>query len=483
MKKIYTRINNYKHNEYIILAIILISALILRIYKINNPVADWHSFRQADTASVTRLYIQNGINLLYPKYHDISRVQSGMFNPQGYRFVEFPIYNALNAITYKIFPRVTLEVWGRILSITSSLITAFFLYLIGKSLYDKWFGVYASAIFSYIPFNIYFSRVILPEPMAVMLGVVGLYFFILYSKSRTNRYLLIFSVLFALGLLVKPYIIFFGVVPLLWTLNEFKSEYKKKKWILFSLLIIFLPIILWRGWMSQFPEGIPFWKWTFNGDGIRFHPAFFRWIFDERLGYLILGVWGVVPFFFGLVNLKRKDWFILYLLLGNLAYVVIIATANVRHDYYQTITIPAIALTLALGIKKMFLYQGISRWKVFGIIIIILGFSFLEGWSQVREFYKIDHPEIIAAGSAVDRLTPKEALVIAAYNGDTAFLYQTKRRGWPVVELPINELIQEGAEYYTSVNLSDSQTQEFMKEFRIMEKTDSYVVMDLRMKQ
>ena len=117
---------------------------------------------------------------------------------------------------------------------------------------------------------------------------------------------------------------------------------------------------------------------------------------------------------------------------------------------------------------------------------LILTFSvfmvFVSGAFQVKEYYIIKHPEIIEAGKAVDRLTPKNSLVIAQYFGDTAFLYQTKRRGWPNVELPIDELIEEGAEYYASVDLSSSQTKEFMQKFITLEKTDSYVVLDLNEK-
>ena len=61
---------------------------------------------------------------------------------------------------------------------------------------------------------------------------------------------------------------------------------------------------------------------------------------------------------------------------------------------------------------------------------------------QVKEFYKINRPEIIVAGEAVNRLTPSNSLVIAPYNGDTAFLYQTNRIGWPVVDRPIEQLIE-----------------------------------------
>ena len=104
---------------------------------------------------------------------------------------------------------------------------------------------------------------------------------------------------------------------------------------------------------------------------------------------------------------------------------------------------------------------------------------FMTGLNKVKEFYRINHPEIMAAGVVADNLLPKEALVIAPYNGDTAFLYQTKRWGWPYRDRSLNELIEKGADYFVSVNFDD-QTNEAMEEFETIEKTDSYVIIDLR---
>ena len=50
----------------IIVVAILIGALAVRLYKFSNPVADWHSFRQADTASVTRNFVEKGIKYASP---------------------------------------------------------------------------------------------------------------------------------------------------------------------------------------------------------------------------------------------------------------------------------------------------------------------------------------------------------------------------------------------------------------------------------
>jgi len=77
-------------------------------------------------------------------------------------------------------------------------------------------------------------------------------------------------------------------------------------------------------------------------------------------------------------------------------------------------------------------------------------------------------------------LTPPDAKVIAPYFGDTAFLYQTHRFGWPQATLPIDQMIERlGASYYVSVNF-DQQTQQIMDRYQIVEKTKDYVVVRLK---
>lgn len=470
--------NKYTRYDVIIYAIILFLGLLLRLYKINSPLADWHSFRQADTASVTRLFVENGIDLLNPRYHDISRVQSGKFNPEGFRSVELPIYNALHALTVKFVPFLTFESVGRLLSVIFALITSIFLFKIGSHYFGKPVGKLTMFLYLVLPFNIYFTRVILPEPLAVMLGVIGLWFFVKYSEKKNLVDLILYASFMSLSVLVKPYMVFFNFYVIYFFVKEFgiKKFWFKKEVIILSI-IIFIPFLLWRIRISEHPEGIPFWKWTFNGDGVRLKPAFWYWIFGERVGKLILGVWGVYPLSLGIIN-NRKNPFLISLCFGMLAYVTIVATANVRHDYYQTLLIPLISILLALGFSELIESFRKVKWgflypaAIFVMMILISLF-------QVKEYYKINHPEILVAGEAVDRLTPKDSLVIASYNGDTAFLYQTKRRGWPVVELPIDELIAEGASYFVSVNLNDSQTIEFVNRFEVLEKTNTYVLLKL----
>ncbi len=471
-------------NQYLWLAAILIGGLLVRLYKINNPIADWHSWRQADTASVTRTYVEKGIDLLYPRYHDVSSTQTGFFNPKGYRFVEFPIYNAINAVLAKNLAFLSLEIWGRLLSIFSSIVSAYLLYLIGKRFLGSWGGILSAFFFAFLPFNIYFSRVILPEPMAVVFGLAAVWFFVRFIDSGKSWFLYFSGLAFSVSLLIKPFTIFYATPLIYLLLRKYGKKVVTDSKLFIKLLvfvdIVFVPFFAWRAWMGLHPAGIPFYKWVFNGDRIRFRPAFWRWIFGERLTGLILGFWGLIPFSFGLLDTKRKkSLFTHFFFLGIVLYMTVVATANVRHDYYQTLIIPAISLMLAQGTLYMWKSRKFNKKTIRPLLIFSLLIMLIVGVSRVKEFYKINHPEIIKAGQAVDKITPKDALVIAPYYGDTAFLYQTKRWGWPFMDRVVETLIDRGADYFVSVNLDDTRTQDLEGRFKTIEKTGEYVILNL----
>ena len=483
MSNLIKRVINLKHIEYIILSLLLVLGLLVRLYKINNPIADWHSWRQADTASVTRNYVNLGLNLLYPKYHDISKIQTGYFNKEGLRLVEFPVFNLFHYLLVKLLPEYSLDVLGRFTSVIFSIFSSFFLFLIGKRFLGKWGGLLSCFFFLFLPFNIYFSRVILPEPLCIFFSLFSLWLFIRYIDSEKVLYLFSSGIIFSLALLIKPFALFYAF-PMVYLVL---SKYGMKKIVATpNLLINFLifvdlvviPLLLWRSWIGKHPEGIPYFTWAFNGDLIRFRPAFWRWIFGERIGRLILGIWGLIPFILGMV-IKKKNYFGISLMLGAMAYLFIVATASVRHDYYQILIIPPICLLMAEGSLALWKNNIFNKWLARPILIFSIVLGFGMGWYQVKEYYKIDHPEIIAAGTAVDRLTPKNARVIAPYNGDTAFLYQTKRWGWPVVDDSIENIIKLGATVYVSVNLGSGDTKYVEGKYKTIEKTSQYIIIDL----
>ena len=466
-----------------ILVVILAVGFAVRMYKIDNPIADWHSWRQADTAAVTRNFVRYGVNLLYPRYDDFSDVSGrGLFNPEGYRMVEFPLFNLVHYTLREVFPFNTLEFWGRMTSVLSALASAVFIYLIVSRHASEKTAMLASFFYLLLPFNIYFTRVILPDPFMVTLYLVSLYFLDLWSVGSIFKFFLLSAFFGALAVMVKPVAIFFLGVPaawLFWKKYGFRFYRQKPLIILYSLYLV--PFLVWRTWEHRHPEGIPGSIWLLNGDHIRFKGAFFRWIFGERLGNMILGNWGILPLSAGIIAALSSGSYLLSWLAGAVLYLFTFASGNVRHDYYQIPILPAVSVMLALGVTALWKAEpsllGTLGKRTLALISVLFMLSF--SWYTLRGNYQINHWEIIQAGRAVDRLIPGDATVIANYNGDTAFLYHTNRRGFTNVPLPVKDLIDRfGIDYYVSVNY-DVATRDIMDIYTVVEEKPEYVIVRL----
>src|SRR3990172_8738706 len=117
--------NNRKRSTIItlLLCATFIPSVVLRLYKLNGPIADWHSFRQADTAAVARNFLKFGFDPLRPRSDDLSNIQSGFDNPNGWRMVEFPLYQITAAGLARVFGILPIEIWLRLVTIASSAAT------------------------------------------------------------------------------------------------------------------------------------------------------------------------------------------------------------------------------------------------------------------------------------------------------------------------------------------------------------------------
>lgn len=483
-----------KYN-FLFLILIVILGVVCRFYRFNNPIADWHSWRQADTSAVSRNLLQSGFDLLHPTYDDISNIQTGKDNPKGYRYVEFPIYNFFQAGLYKIFGLLTLEEWGRIVSIIFSLAGSIFMYLLVKKRSGRLPAFAVVFFYTLLPYNIYYSRAILPDTAMVTSSLGGIYFLDKFTTLKLEHsnfkafLVLTLSVIFmASALLFKPYAIFYFLPLAALVFTEFRWRTLKIWELYLFFMLTLLPIIWWRKYMLSYPEGIPANLWLLNGNGIRFRPSFFRWIFYERIIKLICGYSGSIFFIAGFPQIWKDKHNMLFLLsfpLSALLYVIVFATGNVQHDYYQIVIMPSVALLLGFGL--VWIYNLISRYTVGRgvwlyaptiVSILIVAISFGFSWYQVKDYFNINNWSIISAGKAVDRLIPKNALIVAPYNGDTSLLYQTKRKGWPSFEHSLPELIKMGASYLVLVNPNPADY-ELGKTYKIVSSSKDYVLFKL----
>ncbi len=474
-------------HHWVQLILILILAFAVRLYRIDNPVLDWHSFRQADTASVTYRYTQEEIDLLRPRYHDLSNIQSGQENPEGYRMVEFPLINGLIAAILTTFPHMDLVITSRFFSILFSILGLWALYWLIVQITDKKTALISTAFMAFMPFAIYYSRVILPEPFMLSFAILSLALFTAHLKQGRAIWWWLSCLTLSLALLLKPFVAFFA--PIYFTLLFLYDPqfYKKIKVYLYPVLAL-APLGAWRWWISNFPAGIPASEWLLNLDQIRFRPAWWRWLFWERLTKLIAGIGGIILAGF---NLLRRDRVLAILAswwIGIFGYFVVFAAGNVRHDYYQVLALPCLAFTLGRGTVLLheFLSNKLQAKTKFAaqistaVIIAIAAASLSFSWSQVKGFFNINQWEYHKAGREADQLLPPDAQVIAPAHGDTMFLFQTRRNGWPIGH-DISQKIEAGATHYVSTTF-DQEAQELEEKHITVKKTSDYIIIDLTQK-
>src|SRR3989344_747687 len=412
----------FKRIDFILLGVILLLALVFRLYKISAPLGDFHSWRQADTASVARNFATKDFNLLKPRYHDFSNIQSGLENPQGYRFVEFPVYNAIIAALWKYIPLTSLEIYGRLVTIFFSLSIIGILYYFLLKETGRIAAVAATFTYAVFPFFVFFSRVILPETTALaftFLALLFLYFFTFGKNKVRNTISYSLALLFfIIGVLAKPTVIFYSFSFL--TLFIIKYRWNIHKKILPYLFFI--------------ATAIPYGLWTLF----------------ERINNIILGGYLTVFFVLGFF-IKPKRYFIHSLWFSSLVYILVFQGGNVQHEYYQTLILPALAALIGIGVNLFAAHNKIfiSQMVTFLLIIGLFGFSFFISFYHVSGYFNYSQDQVNMARVVRD-LTKLNSKIVTDTLGDTTLLYLSEREGSPSVFKSLPDLKNDGYEYFVT---------------------------------
>jgi hypothetical protein len=469
-----------KKIDYLLALAITLLCFGVRLYKVDNPVADHHSFRQADTAAVARNFVKDGFNPLFPQSDSLLPLSEHQTpNPNRYFMNEFPLYNSIVAVVYKIWGINTTN--ARVVSVTFASIGVFFLYLVGKKLFDTKVATMAALFYAILPYNIYYGRVIMPEPTFICFSIVSFYLLLYFVEKPSLLRGLIFSIIFATAMLVKPYAIFLYIPFSYWVLATYGFSAFKKPMFYIAPIISLVPLILWRYHISFYPEGSFASMWLLNGSNIRFTGAFFRWLVFDRMNRLIFATGGFVLLFFGVAHsmLSKRGWLMLFWLISVFAYFSVFAMGNVTHDYYQLPIMPIGALLVSLGFFDIInrgktIIQKLSLGTLASILLVI---SLAFGWYEVRGFFNVNDWNMVEAGKRVDEITPKDAIVIAPYQTSPAFLYNTNRHGW-TMGYDIEKKIAAGATYYVSTSYDD-EAHALEKKYTLVEKNDKFIIIKL----
>lgn len=482
--------SNWLRKDTIIISLLLLMALTFRLYKISIPLADYHSWRQADTLAVSRNFVNEGFNLLYPKYDDLSNIQSGKENPQGLRLVEFPLYNAIVAFLYKLGQFIPIEIYGRMVTVSSSLIILSIIYYFVLREVHRLAALVSSLIYAVFPFFVWTGRIVLPETTALSFAFMSLFVLYLWSHENNNLksivLIILSSSLFSLSLLMKPMTIFFFISSAYLFYCKLKKHSLVKPDGYLFLVISLVPLILWRWHIANFPEGVPGSSWLLTSvntpeglQNIFFRPAFFRWIFFERINNLILG--GFLTFFVILgVLVKNRGGFLYSVLASSLAYLFVFQGGNVQHEYYQTLILPALAIFAGIGFYFIFSSAKyfIHRAYIYPVVIFLTFLSFGFSYFKVKDYYNYS-ADLVQIGKIVSTVTKKDDLLVTDTMGDTTLLYLSNRKGAPAEYKTLPDLKEFGYDYYLTMNKQKSEEIKLLDKFNVIFENDKFTLFRL----
>ncbi len=441
--------------DFLILTVILIVAVAFRLYKINTPIADYNSQYQVNAAAVGKNFITNGFNLLLPRYDELSSTASGLENPEGYRFTEFPLYSAIPAFFYKYLPITTYDVYARSTTIFFSLIIISILYYFGLKLHSRTAGIFAALIYAAMPYFVFYSRVVLPDTMAVALMLTSIWLLYLYFQSKSRNPFFFFTSIgmYSLAILTQPLTFFYTiVVSYLFVSTYLFDVFKKWQFYIFPLLGL-LPFIAWRIYMLQFPEGIPDTTGLITSiqsggtvENIFFQPVFFKMMFMDRIGNAIMGIYLISFFIIGAIS-KFKKKFHFSLLITTVLLLLILQAGNIQYEFFQIMILPTLALITALGIGYTISHPQIfNKVILYPTILVVIGFSFFISYNRVKDYY--NYPSDLAQmAKLITTLTSPEDKIVTDTNGDATLLYLSERKGAASIYKEIAELQQDGYSY------------------------------------
>ncbi len=282
----------------------------------------------------------------------------------------------------------------RLTSVLFSLITIYFVYLIGNKIKNKKIGVLAALFLAVNPLFVYFSQELRMYAMATMWLTIGFYFFV---KIKNSKYrisdLIIFNLMMALA-----FGTFYGSIFLIASFAIYFLI--KKEWKLFFLtnigtgliILILAPLLLIQIKHSKtMLMSVTNWSLAlgkvnlknllliplkFTVGKISFYPKF--------LYYLVGGISSLIVFGFVLKNKKTFNWLKIFLILPIVLGIIFSIKSPLLQYFRFLYLLPIMALILAVNIDKF--WQKIligGGFLIFSLMYLLNSNYYREDWKRV----------------------------------------------------------------------------------------------------
>ncbi|MFA6184792.1 MAG: glycosyltransferase family 39 protein [Candidatus Shapirobacteria bacterium] len=301
----------------------------------------------------------------------------------------------------------------RLSSVLFSLITIYFVYLIGKKIKNKKIGILAALFLTLNPLFIYYSQELRMYSMATMWLMIGLYYFIKIKNKKYNiRDLVIFNLMMGLA-----FGTFYGSIFLIASFTTYFLI--KKEWKLFWLtnigtglaIIMLTPLLLIQVKNSQIML-VQVTNWMLvlgkvNLKNLLLIPIKFgigRISFYPKVWYyLIGGIWSLIILGLVLKNKKESNWLKIFLVMPIILGILFSIKSPLLQYFRFLYLVPIMALVLAINCDKN--WQKIltgGGFLIFSLMYLLNPNYYREDWKSVVGHISDDRSQVYMISSFSD---------------------------------------------------------------------------------
>lgn len=416
----------------LLLIAILTLGFMARAATYRSPLFDFHSWRQADTATIARNFAEERFNPLYP--------QVDWRGGQLYGFVEtgFELHAFAVAALSKLFgfsPSL-----GRLLNASLFPFAALLLFRFVRFRYGDAAALAGAFIYSLgLPLTMFIDRAFMNESLLALLSIACLWAAQAYcARARVGdlAILLTASVLIAV---VKPtYLIVWGPVAGLF-LERFgmAALVRWELWLVCALTVASGTLWFWHARNISELTGLSFGlsDKLMNADVLLSPEYPFK--VARRLVKDILGPVGAVfaPIG-GVIALRRGKLAEALGILTFAVYLVVVAAGNFHHNYYQLPVVPIATVLASLGIVgTVTTLSGRYHWHwtkgltVYSAILWVAAMSTLIRSVSAHNWYEQDRSRLRLCEDLKPQLADTDRLVFVNEQSPD-MLFCLDRKGW-----------------------------------------------------
>jgi hypothetical protein len=480
--------------EIILLLALLSFGLSLRLIKISQPFVDHWSWRQADVAMIAENFYRYGFNIFYPQINWAR-------NAPGYVGTEFPLVPYIASLFYVFFG---IREWvGRLVSVFFFAASVPFLYLLVRKISNQRSALFAAAIYAIAPLSIFASRSFMPDMTSLSFSIAVLYLFAEWlEREKSSRLFTAVSIATSLAILVKLPAIIIGLPLLYMVWEKYGARFvlRRELWVFAALSLIFPLVWYSHAYLTSIshPPHHMFGSGGMTIEGLAWYGKILHQVMTSSLTPIVFAAMAV-----GITLPPRAKfgrvfhWWLVAILLF-----VFLTGWGHRHQWYHLPIVPVAAVFAGLacdfmlcGLAKLTRTKTVPGFTCFVFFIVLAYLSYF----YVKPLYEPWGMPFLSAGSELNHISPPDALVIVADDGDPTTIYYSGRKGWHFLRdfgsLPVDsqqaineleKLRKEGASYLVFPQYAFwwfDCYKDFRKHldslYRRVSVTDEYLIFDL----